>query len=115
MLLPTVLRAGARAINSWHPPALGPRITDYRIICVARRADGNLRAVGYSENGNAVMYDDLWTIGEAREALEQGHRLYTVSPSTGAEAEIEVTANGIRTKPEQTTDDNNLDGLPPCG
>lgn len=61
------------------------------------------------------MYDDLWTIGEAREALEQGHRLYTVSPSTGAEAEIEVTANGIRTKPEQTTDDNNLDGLPPCG
>ena len=89
-------------------------IAEYRVICVVRRADGHPKAVGYSANGNAVMYDDLWTIGEAREALEQGHRLYTVSPSTGAEAELEVTATGIRTKPEQTTD-NNLDDLPPCG
>jgi hypothetical protein len=60
------------------------------------------------------MYDDLWTVAQAREALEQGHRLYIVSPSTGVEAELEVAPDGIRVKPEQTTD-NNLDDLPPCG
>ncbi len=60
------------------------------------------------------MYDDLWTVGQAREAIEQGHRLYTVSPSTGAEAELEVSADGIRTRPDQTTD-NKLDDLPACG
>jgi len=60
------------------------------------------------------MYDDLWTVGQAREAIEQGHRLYTVSPSTGAEADLEVTADGIRTKPDAATD-NRLDELPPCG
>jgi hypothetical protein len=60
------------------------------------------------------MYDDLWTVGQAREAIEQGHRLYTVSPSTGAEAELEVSADGIRTKPDQATD-NKLDDLPACG
>jgi hypothetical protein len=79
-----------------------------------RRADGNLRAVGYSENGNAVMYDDLWTVAQAKQAIKQGHRLYTVSPSAGTEAELEVSADGLRTKPGQATD-NDLDDLPPCG
>jgi hypothetical protein len=34
-----------------------------------------------------------------------------VSPSTGARAEIELHRDGIRTKPEQSTD-NTLDDLP---
>ena len=46
------------------------------------------------------MYDDLWTLEQARQAIEQGHRLYTVSPETGAPAEF---------------DESDLDGLPPCG
>jgi hypothetical protein len=56
------------------------------------------------------MYDDVWTIEQARHAIEKGHRLYTVSPSTGAAAEIELFGDGIRTKPEQSTD-NTLDDL----
>jgi hypothetical protein len=60
------------------------------------------------------MYDGLWTVGQARERIEQGHRLYTVSPSTGAEADLEVSPDGIRTKPGEATD-TDLDELPPCG
>jgi len=60
------------------------------------------------------MYDGLWTVGQARQRIEQGHRLYTVSPSTRAEAELEVSPDGLRAKPDQATD-NNLDDLPPCG
>jgi hypothetical protein len=89
-------------------------IASYRVICVVRRADGHLRAVGYAERDNEVMYDDVWTIKQARQAIEDGHRLYTVSPSTGAEAELELTADGIRTKPGQGAD-HELDDLPPCG
>jgi hypothetical protein len=58
------------------------------------------------------MYDDLWTVEQARQAIEQGHRLYTISPATGARAELELDADGIRTRPD---DDHTLDDLPPCG
>lgn len=60
------------------------------------------------------MYDDVWTIEQARQAIEKGHRLYIVSPSTGAEAELELAGDGIRTKSEQTTD-NTLYDLPVRG
>ena len=60
------------------------------------------------------MYDGLWTVGQARERIEHGHRLYTVSPSTGDEVDLEVSAEGIRTKSGHSTD-NELDDLPPCG
>jgi hypothetical protein len=79
-----------------------------------RRADGHVRAVGYSNNGNDVMYDDLWTLEQARHAIEQGHRLYTVSPSTGDQAELELHGEGIRTRPGESVD-HDLDDLPPCG
>jgi hypothetical protein len=79
-----------------------------------RRADGHVRAVGYSNNGNDVMYDDLWTLEQARHAIEQGHRLYTVSPSTGDQAEVELHGEGIRTRPGESVD-HDLDDLPPCG
>jgi hypothetical protein len=89
-------------------------ITEYRVICVVRRADGHLRELGYSENGNGVMYDDLWTVEQARRAIEEGHTLYTVSPTTGARAELELYGESIRTKPGRSTD-HDLDDLPPCG
>jgi hypothetical protein len=86
----------------------------YRIVCVVRRADGNVRAVGYSESGHGVMYDDVWTLEEARHAIELGHRLYTVSPSTGVEVELELHGEGIRPRPGESVD-HDLDDLPTCG
>jgi hypothetical protein len=95
-------------------PAEERAISEYRIICVVRRADGHVRAVGYSENGNSVMYDDLWTLEEARNAIQQGHRLYAVSPSTGVEVEVEIHGEGIRLRPGESAD-HGLDDLPTCG
>jgi hypothetical protein len=90
------------------------RIAEYRIICVVRRADGHLRSVGYSQDGNAVMYDDLWTVAQARQAIEDGHRLYTVDPETGRQADLELSGEGLGTNPG-AGDGNSLDELPPCG
>ena len=95
-------------------PAGERAVSEYRIICVVRRADGHVRAVGYSENGNSVMYDDLWTLEEARQAIQQGHRLYAVSPSTGVEVEVELHGEGIRLKPGESAG-HDLDDLPTCG
>jgi hypothetical protein len=60
------------------------------------------------------MYDDVWTIEQARHAIERGHSLYTVSPSIGTRAELELHGDGIRTNPEQSTD-NTLEDLPRRG
>lgn len=60
------------------------------------------------------MYDDLWTLEEARHAIQQGHRLYAVSPSTGVEVEFELAEEGIRTRPDAGAD-LDLDDLPTCG
>ena len=60
------------------------------------------------------MYDDKWTLEEAREAIQQGHRLYAVSPSTGVEVEFELHEEGIRLKPGESAD-LDLDDLPSCG
>jgi ribosomal protein S18 acetylase RimI-like enzyme len=68
-----------------------------------RRADGRPRAVGCSANGNGVMYDDLWTIEQAREAIEEGHKLYVVSTTSGERTELDL----------ESYDD--LEDLPPCG
>ncbi len=95
-------------------PAEKRRVAEYRIICVVRRADGHLRAVGFSQSGNGVMYDDLWTIDQARRAMEDGNRLYTVSPSSGDRVDLELTEEGIRTKPHPGSG-HTLDDLPPCG
>lgn len=105
-------RIDSRRLGS--PDRDGLAIADYRIICVFHGANGRVQAIGYSEAGHAVMYDDVWTIEQARHAIEKGHRLYVVSPSTGAEAELELYGDGIRTKPEQSTD-NTLGDLPVRG
>jgi hypothetical protein len=80
-------------------------MAEYRIICVCRRADGHVRQVGYSERGNDVMYDDLWTIEQARGVVEQGHVLYILDPATGERSELELEDEGLGA----------LDDLPPCG
>ena len=49
------------------------------------------------------MYDDLWTIEQAREAIEQGHRLYVVSPETGDKTEVDLESYEV------------LEELPTCG
>jgi hypothetical protein len=94
-------------------PAAERRKVEYRIVCVVRRADGNVRGVCYSERGSGVMYDDIWTLEEARQAIRQGHRLYAVSPS-GVEVDIELHGEGIRIKPGESVDFD-LDDLPTCG
>lgn len=78
-------------------------IAEYRIICVVRRADGHPRLLGYSANGNNVMYDELWTIDQAREAVEQGHVLYVVDPVSGGRTELDLESYA------------DLDHLPTCG
>jgi hypothetical protein len=83
-------------------------VAEYRVICVVRGSDGDVRALGYSESGNDVMYDDKWTLEQAGAAIEEGHRLYTVSPSTGEQADMELYEGRVRIKP--TADD-----LPECG
>ena len=60
------------------------------------------------------MYDDVWSIPEARQTIERGHRLYTVSPSTGDRAELEAYGDGIRIKPGEVAG-HGLDDLPTCG
>src|SRR5690242_10435176 len=85
----------------------------YRIVCLIHRADGHLKALGYSENDSGVMYDGTWTLAEARQAIFQGYRLYIVSPSTGDEADLEFADGHIRTKPNQATDAS-LHHLPDC-
>ena len=87
---------------------------EFRIICVCRRADGHVRQIGYSESGTDVMYDDLWTVQQAREAIEQGHVLYVLDPSTGERSELELHDGELR--PSSGLDaDRTLDDLPPCG
>ena len=89
----------------------GKRTAEYRIVCVVRRADGHVRAVGYSARGDGIRHDDVWTLEEARSAIQQGLRLYAVSPSTGAEVELELHGEGIRARPGESVD---LDDLPTC-
>jgi hypothetical protein len=95
-------------------PAGRRSITKYRIVCVVRRADGHVRAVGYSEHGDGVRHDDVWTLEEARHAIQQGLRLFAVSPSTGVEVELELDGEGIRLAPGESAD-LDLDDLPTCG
>lgn len=80
---------------------------------MVRGDEGELQGVGYAENGNAVMYDDVWTVEQARAAIESGHRLYTLSPS-GCYAKVERTELGIRAIPDHDGGDM-IDELPVCG
>jgi hypothetical protein len=74
----------------------------YRIVCLIHRADGHVKALGYSHPANSGGHEGTWTITEARQVIAAGHRLYIVNPRSGAEAELELAADGqIRTKAPQ--------------
>lgn len=68
----------------------------------------------YSANGEGVQHESLWTLEETRRAIQEGRRLFAVSPSTGAEVELELHGEGIRLKPGESAD-LDLDDLPTCG
>jgi hypothetical protein len=89
-------------------------MAEYRIICVVRGSNGHPQALGYSEFGNEVIYDDRWTLLEAWQAIKDGHRLYTVSPSTGEQTDLELCADDIGITFGQGAD-SSLDQLPECG
>jgi hypothetical protein len=59
------------------------------------------------------MYDEIWTVEQARQAMEQGHRLYTLS-SSGGYATVEPSEDGIRAPSDHGGRDQ-LDDLPTCG
>lgn len=109
------LREGDKLRATWRlrQTAEGRAIADYRIICVVRGEEGDLQGVGYAGNGNAIMYDDTWSVAQAREAIEEGHRLYTLS-SSGGYAEVELTEDGIQATSDHSPGDQ-LDALPTCG
>jgi hypothetical protein len=83
--------------------------TSYRVSCVEK--DERIVAVG--TGGSDGVANRRWTVAEVRRALGEGDRFYTVSPSTGNEADVEPFEDAIRTDPDQVTD-NNLDDLRLC-
>lgn len=75
----------------------------YRIVCLVHRADGHVKALGYSGGDSETGFEGTWTIREARQAIVDGHRLYVVNPRSGAEAQLELAGDGqIRTRPVDT-------------
>lgn len=87
-------------------------MADYRIVCVNHAPEGHIESVGYTQYDTGEGYDDIWTVEEARYAIAQGHRLYTVSRTSGKQADVELYEDTIRTSPDQSTD--NLDDLAHC-
>lgn len=88
-------------------------MSDYRVVCVNHAPEGHIESVGVNQYGNDEGFDFQWTVEEARAAIEYGHRLYTVSPTSGKEADVEPFEDSIRTNPD-AVEDNNLDSLPSC-
>ncbi len=85
----------------------------YRVVCVeTKEPHEGIIAVGTSDNGKTTA-NERWTVAQVRKAIKEGDRFYTVSPSTGDEADVELYGEGIRTNPDEVTD-NNLDNLRAC-
>jgi Protein of unknown function (DUF3892) len=82
----------------------------YRVVCVEK--DKHIDAVGTSASGGSTA-DRRWTLAEVRQEIKGGARFYTVSPSSGDEADVELFEDTIRTDPDEVTD-NNLDDLRAC-
>jgi hypothetical protein len=86
----------------------------YRVVCVeTKEPHEGIVAVGTSNDGGEVA-DHRWTVTEVRRSIKLGHRFYTVSKSTGKEADVELYGtDGITTSPDGIYD-NNLDYLRAC-
>jgi hypothetical protein len=94
-------------------------MTGYRIVCVIREhPHRHITDVGI---GSDAGWNEMWTVGRAREAIRSGDRLYTISRSTRAEAEVRVsgcdidgcTVHTLRSLTD-TFADNNLNNLQTC-
>lgn len=92
----------------------------YQIVCVEKTHLGihhHITAVGTGRN--PARAENRWTVAEVRRAITvDATRFYTVSPSTGQQADVEpydcaCGIETIRTNPDQVTD-NNLDNLRAC-
>jgi hypothetical protein len=81
----------------------------YQIVCVEK--DEHITAVGTGTD--SARATQRWTVAEVRAAIKTGSRFYIKSPSTGAEADVELYENTIRTDPDGVRD-NNLDNLRAC-
>lgn len=91
-----------------------------RIVCVnTEHPHRHIVKVGTGSDPSKAS--KRWTVAEVRKALENGDRFYTVSPSTGKEADVKAddckiggcTVKTIRSKADAVTD-NNLDNLRIC-
>jgi hypothetical protein len=84
--------------------------TEHQIVCVEK--DERIIAVGTGTDSDKAT--KRWTVAEVRAQIKLGVRFYTVSPSTGKEADVELYGTDmIRTDPDGD-EDNNLDDLRAC-
>jgi hypothetical protein len=61
----------------------------YRIVCVnTEHPHRHIIKVGTGTTTD--KYTQTWTVKEVREALENGDRFYTISPSAGKEANVKA-------------------------
>ncbi len=98
------------------------QVTDYRIVCTNQEPAwvGNQHAhiVAVGTGGN-TGWDRKWPLADVIQAIDQGHRFFTVSPSTGQTALVQkyTCSLCVRTHIRSTPDavrDNNLDNLSTC-
>ena len=97
--------------------------TSQRVVCVSKSthvsSTGAVHGhiVGVGLGGDASGYTELITVDAARARIAAGTVLYTVSPSTGKGALVELytccSIRTLRSHPDAVTD-NNLDNLPGC-
>jgi hypothetical protein len=90
-------------------------VADFEIVCVTKAGTSPHQHIVSVGVGSAYNKE---TVGQVRFAIGQGHRYYTVSPSTGKQADVRPfdCACGIKTirsHPDAVTD-NNLDNLQKC-
>jgi len=84
-------------------------MASYRIVCVEK--DEHIISVGTGDNPQQAV--KRWKVADVRAAIKDGNRFYTVSPSTGKEANVELFEETIRTGADGIAD-NNLDNLRAC-
>jgi hypothetical protein len=95
-------------------------MASHRIVCVnTEHPHRHITHVG--TGGDPNQADSRWTVADVRQALFNGDRFYTVSPSTGLTADVRpddcringCTVKTIRSHTDAVTD-NNLDYLRIC-
>jgi hypothetical protein len=95
-------------------------MADYRIVCV--NTEHPHRHITNAGTGtNPARADKVWTVTQVRSALDRGDTFHTISPSTGARAEVhadDCKIGGCIVKTIRSAadaiEDNNLDNLRQC-